>query len=424
MEKVKKYEALFEPIKINKLEIKNRIVMAPMCTFLNTHDGYVNDATLAYFAARAKGGTGLIMTMPIGCSPFTAERTPFFNLCLWDSAHKPGIAELAETIHYFDAKVFGQLTAFGAGRQSKGGVGRMKGLEMVAPSETEPYHIADGMVPEKMKKQCEKRGWPIWPVPFENGGRPRAFTVDEIEMLEDDMARGAMLSKICGLDGVEMHFPHGYGGYSFLSPRTNFRNDLYGGSFSNRTRVLRNCLKKIRALVGPDFPVAFRISAAEHMPGGLTVEDTAEICKSAEEWGADFIHLSDGCYEAFKYFLPDTDGTILDEAKIIKGAVTIPIITPSVHDPDMAEKAIIEGKTDMVSLGRQLIADPDWANKVASGKGFVKCIRCNIGCIRRILRQLPIRCELNPAAGYERFLPEYRLSSPPDKQSWYPTIEP
>ena len=422
--KTKKYEALFQPIKINKVEIKNRIAMAPMCTFLNRHDGYMNDQTLAYFAARAKGGTGLIMTMPISCSPFTAARTPFYNLCLWDGTHKPGIAELAETIHYFGAKIFGQLTAFGAGRQSKAGVGRQRGLETVAASETEPYHISDNMVPEKMKEHCKKRGWPIWPVPFQDGDRPRAYTVDEIEMMEEDIARGAMFAKMCGLDGVEMHFPHGYGGYNFLSPRTNFRNDLYGGSFRNRTRVLRNSLIKARKLVGPDYCVAFRISAAEHMPGGLTVEDTAEICKAAEEWGADFIHLSDGCYEAFKYFIPDEDGTILDEAGVIKSAVKIPVITPSVHDPDMAEKAIKEGKTDMVSLGRQLIADPDWANKVGSGKKFVKCIRCNIGCIRRILMQLPIRCELNRNAGYERFMPEYRMSLPPKKQSWYTTIEP
>ena len=424
MAEAKKHEALSKPIKINKVEIKNRIAMAPMCTLYNTHDGYVIDQMVAYFAARARGGTGLLVTSPLQVSQLNVRSSGFHNLVLLDNSHKPGLAKLVETAHYFGAKIFGQISSLGVGRQGKMAGARDPSQRIPAPSETEPYHIAEDMVPEKQKEHARRRGWSIWPVPgFENGDRPRALTVEEIVTMEDEMAKGARLAKMCRFDGVEMHFPHGYCGYQFLSPRTNFRNDLYGGSFENRTRVLRNCLTKVRQAVGPDFAVGYRISAAEHMPGGLEVEDTVEICKASENWGADFIHLSDGCYEAWKYFFPDEDGTILGEAQIIKSALKIPVITPSVHNPDMAEEAIKGGKTDMISLGRQLIADPEWANKVARGEKFTKCIRCNIGCIRRLLVQMPARCEINPTAGYEELFPEYRMSSSPKKESWYPTVE-
>jgi len=216
---------------------------------------------------------------------------------------------------------------------------------------------------------------------------------------------------------VELNFAHGQLGFQFLSPRTNKRDDLYGGSFENRTRFLMNTLRKAREKVGRDFCIAFRISGEEHMPGGLTHDEVKKICQQTEDL-IDYIHLSDGCYEALKYTFPEEDGTMLKYAESLKKALKIPVVTPSIHDPGMANKAVKEGKTDIVALGRALIADPDWAHKAAQGKRITKCIRCDIACFRFISDDLPTRCIMNPRAGLEEYIPAYRRSEP-FKKHWY-----
>lgn len=231
------------------------------------------------------------------------------------------------------------------------------------------------------------------------------------------MASSALLARQCGFDGVELAMAHGHIVHQFLSLRTNKRNDLYGGSFENRARFAINILKKVREEVGSDFCVGFRISGEEHMPEGLTHNEVKKICQIAEPF-ADYVHLSDGCYEAAKYFLPDEDGTMLKYAESLKKILKIPVLTPSIHDPEMAARAIQDGKTDMVAHGRSLIADPNWANKVAQGKRPVKCIRCMIGCVRFPSEGTSIRCMVNPEAGLEQYVPEYQFSRP-FKKHWY-----
>ena len=234
----------------------------------------------------------------------------------------------------------------------------------------------------------------------------------------ESYANTAAMARICGFDGVEVHHAHGYFGFSFLSPRLNLRTDHYGGSLENRTRFMRNSLLKSKQKAGKDFVIGIRISIDELMPGGLTHEEVKEICKQMESLGADFINLSTGCYDRWDSLFPDEDGTMLDGAASIKKVVNIPVITPSVHDPDMAEKAIKDGKTDIISLGRGLLADPAWANKVAQGKKPVKCIRCNFGCLRRLLETgEAIRCEVNPELGMEQYNPEY-MPKPPFHRAW------
>jgi 2,4-dienoyl-CoA reductase-like NADH-dependent reductase (Old Yellow Enzyme family) len=173
----------------------------------------------------------------------------------------------------------------------------------------------------------------------------------------------------------------------------------------------------MRAKVGDDYCLGFRISGAEHMPDGFSHGEVKEVCKMMEEFGADFVHLSNGSFEAMKWFLPEKDGTNLEHANSLRKALKIPVITPSVHDPDMAEKAVIDGKTDMISLGRQLIADPEWANKVAGGRRPVKCLRCDIGCITRLGNFKTVRCMVNPSAGLEQYIDRYKPSEP-FKKHW------
>ena len=197
--------------------------------------------------------------------------------------------------------------------------------------------------------------------------------------------------------------------FQFLSPRSNKRIDLYGGALENRMRFLIETLRKIRYVVEDRLAVTVRLSAQEHLPGGLTIEETKVIAKECQKAGADAIHLSDGSWEALKYFLPEKETEhLLDEAQEIKKELTIPVITPSIHDPEHAERAIREGKTEMISLGRQLLADPEWANKVRENRmgEIVRCKR-DLVCLAWLSANCAARCTVNPNLGRERFMPEY-----------------
>ena len=404
MEKdTKNYQALFQPITIGNLEIKNRIAMAPLCNHMATPGGYVNEQVKAWFAARAKGGAGLIIT----CGVMGNVRNPVhhLNLSVANWTHKPGMSELAETIHAFGAKVFTHASA-GMGRQ----------IGQPSPSAV-PIEIYSELMPQIAIREHEKRGLEyhglLEPKP---GSISKVLSIDEIVELEDITSDVVLQSRECGFDGTEIMFGHGQLGMQFLSPRTNRRTDEYGGSLENRMRLMKNTLTKTRQKVGRDFCVGIRVSGEEHMPGGLTHEEVKKICQEVENM-VDFVELTDGCYEALKYLVPDEDGTMLEYAESLKKILKIPVITPSIHNPDMAAQAVERGSTDMVSLGRALIADPAWANKVAEGKRPVKCIRCNIGCLDKVRAGFPLRCEVNPSAGLEQYIPQYRRSAP-FKKHW------
>jgi 2,4-dienoyl-CoA reductase-like NADH-dependent reductase (Old Yellow Enzyme family) len=155
--------------------------------------------------------------------------------------------------------------------------------------------------------------------------------------------------------------------------------------------------------------VGVRISASENLPEGFDPHYAKRVAKRCEEEGADYIHLSDGSYEKFNDFLPNKEGQVMPKAVIIKEGLNIPLICPSVHDPENVVDVLTTGKADMVSMGRQQIADPEWVNKVKEGriKDIIRCTRCNIGCITRFALALPCRCILNPTVGQEQFMDEY-----------------
>ena len=404
------FEKMFEPFKIKEVEFRNRLVMAPLNTNFvsSTH---VSEQLIAYLAARARNGVGMIVTSPVsGVVIPGMPQPPVLNrpeqLAEWN--------ELAETIHAFGAKLVIQLMP-GVGRQAR------KGIATKAPSPL-PLRIPTENLPRKCLDFEKRRNLPsVWEY-LMTGEVPQELTTGEIIDAENSYAVSAALAKDFGADGVELHFAHGYLAYSLLSPRTNMRNDAYGGSYDNRLRFLTNVLTKVRQVVGESFMVGIRISGNEHMPGGLGIEETGRILKTSETRGLDYVHLSDGCFEAAKWYLPDEDGTMLDEAEYLKKLLHIPILTPGLHDPVLAEKVLREGKTDMVSLGRAILADPEWVKKTHEGeyRKIVKCIRC-LTCLRRTRNGLYIRCEVNPNLGVERYDPaNYRLSAPHKKSLFYP----
>ena len=382
-------EKLFEPIKINKLEVNNRICYAPTGKSHCTEDGHVSDQAICYYVARAKGGTGLIIVeaaLPI------AKYARFGRLLgCWDDSQLAGLRNLAEAIHAAGARVVVQET-LGFGSQAMFPVGG----ELVGPSDV-PSCIGKGTAPRGLGFMDGVAGLP-----------PRPLTKEEIIELEDSFAGGAERIMKAGFDGLEVHGCHGYLIAGFLSPYSNKRQDEYGGSFENRLRLAKNLLKKTRDKVGPDFVIGFRMSGDEHLEGGYNIEEGQKIAKELEEAGANYIHISSGRYEVWNRMLPDEEGTMLDDAKAIKQAVSIPVICPNIHDPRTGERAIKEGMTDMIALSRGLIADPAWANKAKAGKldEIRRCVLCNT-CLKTLFTGFSIRCAVNPEVGWERFIPEY-----------------
>jgi len=310
---------------------------------------------------------------------------------------------MAETIHHFGAKSFIQLSP-GFGRQQRywrtplysasGGI--PMDAEKVFESTPDALKPYLSVKPDKMK------------APFTDV--PREMTIAEIKQDIEDYIKAADLAIVAGFDGIEVHSPHGYLLHQFLSPRTNKRTDIYGGSLENRARFLIEIITGLRQGFGPDLPISVRLSGAEHVEGGITPEDMRKYAKLAEQAGANCIHLSDGCFEAFRYFFPQEENVhILEEqGKKLKNVVDVPIISFSIHDPELAEKAISEGQTDMISMGRQLLADPEWPNKVKEGrvKDIVRCQR-DFACLAALYREGGIRCIMNPNLGRERYMPEY-----------------
>jgi 2,4-dienoyl-CoA reductase-like NADH-dependent reductase (Old Yellow Enzyme family) len=408
-----KYDSLFEPMMLKNVELKNRIAMAPMNVCFTGPNHVVSKQQTAYYAARAIGGAGLIIIEAVGGTDHETVKTyeAHNNLMLVYPYQAADHSELVETIHTHGAKVVCQIGP-GAGRQ---GSSEYCGIQPVAPSAI-PWAPQEEMMPkgvklEDMAKMMGLLGGSSTLVPE----TPRELRQDEIAVLAEDMGKSARLARIAGYDGVELHAPHGYLLHEFLSPRSNKRTDEYGGSLENRARFMCECIASMRQALGDEYLLTVRISADEHQDDGFHVEDTIEFAKLAIQAGADGIHLSDGSYESMRYFLPDTDGQVVDESGIIKAGIKeglgkdYPVICPSVHNPDLAAETVAAGKADIISQGRALIADPEWPNKVREGrvKDIVKCARCNKGCIQRFILGLPSRCVVNPEMGQEQFMEKY-----------------
>lgn len=388
---MERMEKLFEPIKIGKLEIKNRIAYAPTHMSFCTEDGLLTDQALCYYVARARGGTGLIIVevaIPIDKYGRGIVRV----LGCQSDAHLDGLRTLAEAIHACGAKAVVQVT-LGFGSQA---LYPKNDKEVVGPSDV-PTIIPPEAVPKAMSFG-EKT----------IGKTPRPLTVPEIEELEDAFVAGVERIKKAGFDGIELHGPHGYLLAQFLSPYNNKRTDQYGGSFEKRMTLPRNVIRKARERVGSNFLIGYRFSSDEHIEGGYNLEDGQRIAVELEKAGVDFLELSSGRFEAFKYTIPEKEGVMLDESRAIKQAVKVPVICPNIHDPRTAERALQEGRCDMVSLSRALISDPAWANKAKEGKcdEIKRCIFCYM-CLKTVLNGFSVRCTANPDVGRERFMPEY-----------------
>jgi 2,4-dienoyl-CoA reductase-like NADH-dependent reductase (Old Yellow Enzyme family)/thioredoxin reductase len=381
---MERFQKILEPITIKNVTIRNRIVMPAMNTNMASNDGFATMQLTDYYAERAKGGVGLIIVSAAAIDKNARKRTG--GLLLDKDAYKEDLRILVEEIHAHGAMVFQQLNHNGRLLSSmSSGTFRIR---PVAPS----------------------------PIPHPVTGEiPKELTQEEILDLIEKFGNAALRAKDAGFDGVELHGAHGYLLNQFLSPHTNKRCDKYGGNFEGRQRFPLEVLQNVRKMVGEDFPLSYRLSAEEFIPGGLTIEETEVFCSSLAKAGVDLIHVSAGINESPSTELKvipmmDTPrGCYLPLAERIKKRVNIPVIAVArINSPQMAEQALVEKKADLIAVGRGLIADPDWVQKAAAGQdGEIRtCIACNQGCMERLIKEEKITCIYNPDVGRER---EYRI---------------
>lgn len=437
------YEKLFEPVTIGNLKLKNRLALSPMNVIISDPEGYAEEQTMAWYAARARGGFSLIVTeatLPIADDYHGASFT--VNAKLSDPRYGRIFNEMARLIHGYDCKVVVQLlTGFGYQGKHDCATGALSGSPSAIPHRIDirygvrSFHKAfTKRFPEEMKMVdtdvVEKMTDEEYTV-FENmlfeivakknknigslimGETPRALTLDEIVYLEDKFAEAALLVREMEGDGIEVHSAHGYLTGSFLSPRSNQRTDEYGGSLENRARFTLNQCRKAREACGDDFVIGLRVSGDELIPDGTHHDEMVEVAKMCSPY-LNYINVSGGCYDAVNGMFPYEENFFTKWATSFREATGLPVMCPGIHRPDNVKKALEEEKVDIVSFGRQAIADPDWPNKVKAGrtKDIVKCIRCN-ECVISIFDGKKVYCSVNPTAGYEKYMPElWRINSP------------
>lgn len=383
-----KLQKLFSPIRINSMELKNRIVMPPMGTVMASTEGVPTDRLIDYYTARAEGGAGLITVELADVHPYThipyADRG---HIVIYDDRFIPGLKRLTDSIHRVGAKASIQL--FHPGRA------------MVSSDPSRPP-LAPSAIPDPIIRLM-----------------PRQLTIAEIEEIIESFGKSAYRAKAAGFDAVDIHGAHGYLIAQFMSAQSNRRNDLYGGDLLGRIRFPLEILRAIRKKVGPDFPIIFRFSGDEKIPGGRTLDESVAVAALLVDAGADCLSVSVGTQvNALTYTIAPMGmpkGLNVEAAAAVKAAVDVPVaVAGKLNDPAMAESVLAQGKADLIAIGRGLIADPELPNKLREGRweDIRWCISCNQGCINSSLVGAPFACLVNPEAGREREMKLKPTASP------------
>lgn len=383
---------LSQPLKIGSLTLANRMVMGPMAANAPEQDGAPSDQTVAFFEARAKGGVGMIIAGGVVATTRSHAESPFLPVLRLDiEDHLEGFRRVADAVHAHGVPIIAEIMP-GFGRMGMPGPGRpiisASPKNVVIPKDRFPSGI---VVPADR----------VTPVPDE-------ATVAEIEAYRREMIDAAERARRAGWDGVEVAAHMSYFAASFLSPRTNWRTDAYGGSIENRARILVETVRGIRERLGRDFVVGLRITINDYMPDGQSVDEFAAIARLVGAEGLDYVALSTGCYETMDKSAPPVDGGMIEsgDARVFKQALSVPVLVQGLHDPANAAAAIADGHGDAVMLARPMLADPDYARKATTGRAddIVRCNRDN-HCMRRLVMGMPIRCLVNPAMGRESRAP-------------------
>jgi len=388
---------LFQPGKIGKLQIKNRIVMAPMGTGgLIELDGRFSQRGIDYYAARAAGGTGLIITgiawVDVTVEPHLISQSFVTRPRVDSPLYLTRLEELANAVHAHEAKIAIQLTA-GRGRIAS------------ASDQRAGWAVAPSSVP------C------FWSPHL----KTRALTIAQVKTLIKDFGIAAGIAKSAGIDAIELHGHEGYLLDQFTTSLWNKRRDKYGGDLAGRITFPLEIIESIRAEVGADYPIIYKFGATHHLEGGREIDESCEMARRLQQAGVDAFEIDAGCYETSDWVHPPTympPGCLLDGIEAIKKVVDVPVIAVGkLGYPELAEAVLKEGKADFIALGRPLLADPEWPLKVREGRldDIRACLGCHDGCLRRTVSENKyLSCAVNPATGMER---ELVITSTPKKKS-------
>jgi len=390
------FNVLFQPQTIGRVTLKNRIAMAPMgIEYMTQSDGTLNRRVVDYYLERARNGVGMLI-----CSVFKVENQVEHleeNTPMITEASLNYLGDLCDAAHSFGTKIFVQLSA-GFGRVTFPSI-----LRGPCMSPSENHNFWDPSI------TC------------------KALKVEEIQSIVTAMGDTAQLLALAGVDGIELHGHEGYLFDEFTTPLWNRRTDQYGGSLENRLRFPVECLEEIRQCIGHKLAVVYRFGLKHYLkdphhgalPGetfvevGRDVAEGIEMAQKLEAAGFDGLHVDAGCYESHYWPHPpiyQKHGCMADMAAQAKAAVNIPVIGVGRLDkPEVAARAISEGSMDIAAIGRGLLADPQWADKLKFGdpQDIRPCVGCYDGCFEAYSKFRNISCALNPASGREA---AYRLT--------------
>lgn len=415
------YDMLFSPMKIGNVEIKNRIVMAPMCMGFGQYNGCATETMMDYYEERAKGGVGLIFTEITRINDITGASS-FGQLGMSHDYQIPALREMADRIHKHNCKIMVELHH--PGRQNLGlmiGTVPICNIGSKLMGNLYTKILTQAVIPQGKKLQ-DKHIVPRTVAPSKcerskmSDSVNRELSVNEIKRIICQFIEGAVRVKKAGCDGVELHAAHGYLIQQFLSPNTNKRTDQYGGSLENRMRFLLEIIDGIRLNCGKDFPIVVRLTVDEMYSEigqngkGYNLEEGIKMTKILNDKGIDAIDVSSAAYDTFNYWLEPTTftpGWRKYLASEVKKVVDIPVIAANlIRSPKQAEMQLEEGTQDFISLGRPLIADPHWPNKVKSGnenliKRCVCCLYCFESMMKGAYNYTHGNCSVNPFVGRE-----------------------
>lgn len=379
---MQQYQYLFTPIKIGLMTVPNRIVLTAHAHRFHSSLAEPNERVLHYYAARARGGVGLIIMPYASVAPYT---TAGGRVATQDDKAIPAFASVVKAIHEHSVKVIAQLHHHG----------KYASPRMYAGAAFAPSPITGGVLPAGFSGAPEV---------------PHEMDIEEIKRMVQAYGSAAYRMREAGYDGVEISAVMSFLVASFMSPATNQRIDEYGGSLENRLRFPLEIIDAVRAAVGPDFVVGIRIDGDEYVDGGLTLDDTKEIATKLEASGKlDYLNITAGATPAAhipSMYFPL--GPFVYLAAGIKEVVSLPVLCGGrINDPIQAEQILANNQADMIGMSRALIADPELPDKAREGRidDIRKCISCNDGCWGALfMAALPLTCAINPEAGREREL--------------------
>ncbi|MBF0229035.1 MAG: FAD-dependent oxidoreductase [Desulfamplus sp.] len=399
---------IFTPIKIGSMYVKNRLMMSAMSINFGVDDKcHVTEQLTQYFVERAKGGVGMMLVGGGSVHP-GGQELPDLPV-LYEDSCIPSLQKMVKAVREADQ--------FQSHLQSQS-----QPSDNSIFKKSEDYKVKFGVQLMHGGRQSylpEKVAPSAIPAPAVVKGEVRALEIDEIRELAQCFGSSTKRCKDAGFDFVEIHAAHGYLINQFMSPNSNIRQDQYGGSFENRTRFLFEIIEDIKKKAGEEFPIGIRMNGKDYIKNGWELEDAVRVAPLLEKAGVAYLHISGGVYGSTELTIPSmysAHGCFVYMAEEVKKHVSIPVITVGrIKSPILADEILRDGKADVVSMGRALLADPYLPIKAQQGNlsEIRPCIGCCLGCIHAVLAKEPGSCVANPDVGREyKLKEEYQKENP------------